>query len=288
MKIIIVAILFCLPVFAGDAALAEALAATGVAYVSKGNVVAARDHFYRALVHDESCGTALFELGRLADKDGDRTLAAIFYARAIPGLADASRAIAEARIKTLNPHAAKLTAAIDDYARGLEGLVKSHPDKHVLDEAVQRSVDLNMSRILPSSRMPKLKLPAARVSFKEDMGYVVTEFKDGVASHVGEPRSFKSVPTELSGLQYTKLVPYKASSVTVSFDTAGSLYILAAQWSGSTGEAEKLLAIGAEETLFPELNDGIKYKIWKLSKPAGATVVLANHALIATTLKKDK
>ncbi len=290
MKTILALALLCLPLLASDTDLANALAAAGTAQVAKGNTEQAKDMFYRALAYDEACGEALYELARLAERDGDKALAGTLYARSVPNLKDATkRALAEAKTKILNPLAAKVTTSFDEYARGLENVVRRNADKVTFESATQRIGTNELARFLAADKMPRIRMPVATVSFKESMGYVVAELKDGAISHVGEARAYQSVPRELIGMQYTKVVPYKESSVTVTFDGAGIVYILAERWSGYDADAAKLADLGAEKSSMAALNDGpTTYEIWQVSKPAGTTITIPHHALVAPSLRKIK
>ena len=148
--------------FSAERALAEGLTAAGIATASKGNAAQAKEIFYKALAHDDSCPDALFELAKIVDKEGDATTAgdlyqhaALIYAQeAKPGSA-LKRAEAEKRVRTLNPAAAKLSAAFEDYAADLDKVVKRLPDSLTETSAVERINELQLPTIIMAEKLPK-------------------------------------------------------------------------------------------------------------------------------------
>ena len=110
---------------AADRSVADGLTAAGVAYEAKGSTAQAKEMFYKALVHDENCPDALYELAKLTEKDGDTSLASDLYQRAITQYTQdnkpagaAKKSDAEKRLRTLNPAQPKLNAAYEEYAPG--------------------------------------------------------------------------------------------------------------------------------------------------------------------------
>jgi tetratricopeptide (TPR) repeat protein len=151
-----------------ERSVADGLTAAGVAYVAKGNASQAKDLFYKALVHDENCPDALFELAKLIEKDGDNTLASDLYQRAIvqytqdnkPANAG-KRAEAEKRLRALNPAQPKLNAAYEEYAQDLDKVVKKLPDTLTEASALERINDLKLSTLVAADKMPKFYTAAA-------------------------------------------------------------------------------------------------------------------------------
>ncbi|HLX65127.1 MAG TPA: hypothetical protein VKX17_27910 [Planctomycetota bacterium] len=141
--------------------IADGLAATGAALAAKGNIPQAKDMLYKALVHDENCPDALYELARIIEKE-DVSLAADLYQRAFteytadnkPASA-AKRSDAEKRMRTLNPAAPKLTAAYEDYAQDLDKVVKKLTDNLTETSAMERVNDLKLATLVTSDKMPK-------------------------------------------------------------------------------------------------------------------------------------
>ncbi len=126
--------------FAADPVLAEALAATGATYAARGDTERAKDALYRALANDESCATAMFELAKIADKEGNKTTASDLFTKSYGRLKDSARqAYCESRLKVLNPYAVRLHAALDEYANGLQRVEKNHiGEAVVVDEIAWR------------------------------------------------------------------------------------------------------------------------------------------------------
>lgn len=160
MKTIVLLIsLLSTAVFCSDADLAAALAETGAIHAAKNHPEQAKDALYRALVYDPACGVALFELAKIMEKEGDPKTAAIFYQRAIPALRDSSRrVVAWDRIKTLNPYAVRLTAAMEDYSKGLEAVVIKNPNRQVLGSVESRISAIRLSDFISPSKMPQLSV----------------------------------------------------------------------------------------------------------------------------------
>jgi len=154
--------LMFLSAHAAERNLADGLAAAGEATALKGNTAQAKDLFYRALAHDENCPDALFELAKIVDKDGDATTASELYQHAAlifaqenkPGTGP-KRAEAEKRVRALNPVAAKLDAAFEEYGQDLDKIVKKLPDPLTEVSAEERVNELQLPTILPPDKLPK-------------------------------------------------------------------------------------------------------------------------------------
>lgn len=122
-----------------DADLAAALAETGAIHAVKGHPEQAKDALYRALAYDMTCGVALFELAKIADKEGDLKTAGELYRRSLGCLPSGSaKSQAESRYMTLNPIAGKMALLFKDYARSLEVLSKTHTDEATLSGCNER------------------------------------------------------------------------------------------------------------------------------------------------------
>ncbi len=145
---------------ADDAAIAAALAESGAALSAKGHTQQARDFLYRALATDETCASALFELGKIEDAAGNKSLSAEFFQRCLLYMKDATkRSAAESRLRVLDPAGFKLQSAMDEYARGLEVISKRHPDQITAEVLAGRVSAMQMNQFLPESKMPKLAAP---------------------------------------------------------------------------------------------------------------------------------
>lgn len=184
---------------AEDRAVAQAMAAAGAVHASKGNDEQAKDYFFKALANDENCGEALYELGRLYEKEGNPVLAGEFYERAAVQLAGekkpalaAKRADAEKRLKAVNPLAVKLNGYFEDYARDLDRVASKLPDSMTLAALTERAEQLSLAKLLPPEKTPKF-LAEAKKNSVADVG------KDGVAGTSPE------VERELKALGWTKV-----------------------------------------------------------------------------------
>ncbi|MEI6233017.1 MAG: hypothetical protein WCT04_08190 [Planctomycetota bacterium] len=147
---------------AAERALADGLTAAGVATASKGGVAQAKDMFFKALAHDDTCPDALFELAKIVDKEGDSATAgdlfqraALIYAQEGKAANATKRTEADKRAKALNPAAAKLAAAYEDYVLDLDKIVKKLPDPLTEASALERVNDLQLPSVLPPDKLPK-------------------------------------------------------------------------------------------------------------------------------------
>src|SRR4051812_9213992 len=132
-SIIILWFILVTSILASDSDLANALAEAGALHATKGHTEQARDSIYRALVYDKECSIALFELAKIEEKEGDKKYAITLYIRALPGLTNSRRDVAETKIKFASPIAAKASAIMEEYARGLDRIIQSKPDPAVAE-----------------------------------------------------------------------------------------------------------------------------------------------------------
>jgi len=159
----IFAMTVCLtPARGSERALADGLSAAGAATAAKGNTAQAKDIFFKALAHDDSCPEALFELGKIIEKEGDVATAGDLYQRAALQFAQEAkpanatkRAEAEKRAKALNPLAAKLNTVYEDYSQDLDKIVKKLPDSLTEVSALERVNELELPGVLPPDKLPK-------------------------------------------------------------------------------------------------------------------------------------
>lgn len=160
---VLVAMAICLePARAAERNLADGLAAAGAVNLTKGNTALAKDLFYKALAHDDTCPDALFELAKIVDKEGDASTAGDLFQRAALNYAQdnkptnaAKRAEAEKRAHTLNPAAAKLCVLFEEYATDLDKIVKKLPDALTEASALERVNELQLPAVLPPDKLPK-------------------------------------------------------------------------------------------------------------------------------------
>jgi tetratricopeptide (TPR) repeat protein len=137
--LIILSVVISFSLLADDPVLAEALAATGATYAARGDTDKAKDALYRALANDQNCATAMFELAKIADKEGDKTTASDLFTKCYGRLKDtAKQAHCESRLKALNPYAIQLNVILSEYKSGLKFVEKTYPTAMVLFEAKER------------------------------------------------------------------------------------------------------------------------------------------------------
>ncbi len=141
---------------ASDSDLANALAEAGAACAAKGEIEKAKDSLYRALVYDLNCPIALFELAKIEEKSGDKKYATALYVRALPGLVHSRKDFADSKIRLLVPIHAKVSAAMDEYIRGLDRITQSKPDNAVLDAILKRVEVLHFETLVSLPKTPYL------------------------------------------------------------------------------------------------------------------------------------
>jgi hypothetical protein len=148
---------------------AAMLADTGVTLLATSKDKA-KDFFYKALAHDGNCAIALYELGKLFEAEGQNVSAADFFGRAALAFAKgekadpafaAKKSDAQRRLQKLNPLAMQYNWAMEDYAAELTKVAKNSPDSLTLEEAHSRVEKLELYKILPPEKMPKLPKPIA-------------------------------------------------------------------------------------------------------------------------------
>lgn len=156
--------------------MANGFAAAGAAQAANGNTEKARDLLYKALVYDDSCPDALYELARILDKDNHPS-AADFYRRAMMGYekekntaAAPKRAEAERRLKVLDNYFPRFNAAVEEYAQDLDKLVKKNADPVTKDAASERVTKLDLPTLLPPDKVPKFYVapPVVKAKVPDD------------------------------------------------------------------------------------------------------------------------
>lgn len=149
------------PVFSSETETATAAAFTGagIAQLYKGNVDTAKDWFYRALANDISFGPAEYQLGLLCEKENKKPEAAHMFNRACQHLpAGAQRTSAQNKLRALEPLQARLSIALDEYARGLEAMNRRNlTDPDLEEELFARGEVVKKTGVLPDSRPTLIK-----------------------------------------------------------------------------------------------------------------------------------
>jgi hypothetical protein len=152
--------------WAGDAEIAAGYAGAAAKLNGEGKPEKAKSLCYKALANDERCAAALYELGKLFEAEGSVVSAANFYSQTVRVLTtgdpvkgeDVVRlAEARRRLATLNPYAARLTGAMQEYSQGLSVALKKAPDSMSEDGALSRINALNLARYLPPEKLPQIQ-----------------------------------------------------------------------------------------------------------------------------------
>ncbi|MCY3018862.1 MAG: hypothetical protein NTW87_07530 [Planctomycetota bacterium] len=170
----------------GDPSLAAALAGSAAKLAAEGKADKARDLCFRALANDEDCPEALYELGKMFEKEGKAIAAGDFLARAArmfakneadnPGFGS-KRLDAERRLKKLNPYAGRLTELLTDYSLALSAVVRKVPDSLTKEEALDRIEALQLANFVPPDKIPAIE--RARTGPKTDSKTVTSVDSEG-------------------------------------------------------------------------------------------------------------
>jgi len=188
---------------AADKVMASALASAAAKLASDAKFEKARELCFKALANDEDCAEALFELGKIYERDGKFTAAGEFFVRAAREFgageaatpAFASRRLeAETRIKKLDPYAARFTTLLADYTAELNAITRKSTDAFTQDEACDRADALKLRTVLSPDKAPKFDRPTvAAVPVKRPP-------EDGVSrmvSRVIKPAAPTNVPPDV-------------------------------------------------------------------------------------------
>lgn len=163
-------LLFLLPLLARaeDKAVAAMLGASAARLAAEGKPDKAKELCYKALANDEDAAEALYELGKMFEKEGMTTAAGDFLVRAArqfakeeasnPGFAS-KRLDAERRVKLLNPHAPRFAELMTDYAQTLGQICKKTPDSLTAEEAQDRINALHLADVVPPDKLPAIDSP---------------------------------------------------------------------------------------------------------------------------------
>ncbi len=287
MRHIFLAILFCSLASASEQSLAEALAATGIQYIKSGRIEQAKDAFYRALAHDENCGTALFQLAKIYEKEGLKNDAANLYSRALDRLKDQQKADAESRVKALNPSAYKLSVAFQEYSRSMSDISSRYSDSQTQDAIAMRLNNFHL-KAFSSEKIVRTYggFPIASIEIEEQMGYGVGILKDKPMSHVGAQHlRYLSIPQELVGLEYALIVVNSVSEVAITFTSDGVIFVLVSKGM-SRVDTEKIRRIGKQTNLTPMSDGEGSYGVWAVYGHAGEKFTVAHHPLVALSIVK--
>lgn len=158
-----------LPARAADKMLGAALGASAARLATEGKVEKAKELCYKALANDEDAAEALYELGKIFEKEGKLTAAADFLFRAAQQLGkeeaatpafSGKRMDAERRVKALNPYATRYASVLADYTQELNSITKKVQDSLTLDEACDRADVLKLRTVVPPDKGPKFERAA--------------------------------------------------------------------------------------------------------------------------------
>jgi len=164
-----------MPAFAADKATAAALAKGAATLADQGKSDKAKEMCFKALANDSDCPEALYELGKVFEKEGNNTAAGDFLVRAAQqlGMEETAnpdfakkRKDAEIRAQKLNPFSGQLSAAFAEYSEALNGIVKKVPDSLTLEEACDRADQLKLKAMVPPEKAPKFERPVVKAPEK--------------------------------------------------------------------------------------------------------------------------
>jgi tetratricopeptide (TPR) repeat protein len=167
--LVLLAGLLALPVCAADKMLGSALGASAARLATEGKIEKARELCYKALANDEDAAEALYELGKIFEKEGKLASAADFLFRAVQQLGkdeaanpafSGKRLDAERRVKALNPYATRYASILADYTQDLNTITKKVQDSLTLDEACDRADVLKLRTVVPPDKGPKFERAA--------------------------------------------------------------------------------------------------------------------------------
>jgi hypothetical protein len=189
---------FALPeAHAADKSLAAALGASAAKLAGDGKTDKAKELCYKALANDEDCPEALYELGKIFEKEGKATAAGDFLFRAARQFAKdeganptfaSKRLDAERRVKSLNPYATRYAEAMTEYSMSLGTITKKTPDSMTAEEALDRVTILQLANVVPPEKLPNIEKPALKTPEKtvkhviDDEGFIRTVKKEVVNS----------------------------------------------------------------------------------------------------------
>ncbi|MEI6535680.1 MAG: hypothetical protein WCN98_10100 [Verrucomicrobiaceae bacterium] len=149
-----------------ERSMADGFAAAGAAQAANGKTEQAKDLLYKALVYDDSCPDALFELAKIMDKENN-PLALAFFQRAASLYekeskpTPAKKSEAEKRLKALDAYGPRLSVVMEEYALELDKIVKKIPDDATRDAASERVGAMVSANLLHADKMPKFYNAAA-------------------------------------------------------------------------------------------------------------------------------
>lgn len=163
-------LVFLLPLLgrAQDKAVAAALGASAAKLAGDGKQDKAKELCYKALANDEDSPEALYELGKIFEKEGNPTAAGDFLVRAARQFAQeeaatpafaSKRMDAERRVKGLNPFATRYTDMLTDYAVTLTQICKKSQDSLTAEEALDRISALQLDKVVAPDKLPALERP---------------------------------------------------------------------------------------------------------------------------------
>ncbi|HEY3320306.1 MAG TPA: hypothetical protein VGP72_07565 [Planctomycetota bacterium] len=172
-----------------DKVAASGFAAAAAKLAQDGKFEKARDIAFKALIYDENCPQALYELGKIFERTGPRTAAADFLSRALREIRKdetggpnypSMRMDAERRLLTLNPYTQQLSAILTEYAQEMDAVYKKSPDSLIQSEVAERVQKLHMADYVAAEKLPKVGAVALAPSTpSKDTSAVVTSTSSG-------------------------------------------------------------------------------------------------------------
>ncbi|MCY3017951.1 MAG: hypothetical protein NTW87_02825 [Planctomycetota bacterium] len=263
---------------AQDKEVAQAYATAAATLSTAGRIEKAKEQCYKALALDDECSNALYELGKIFEKEGKNTAAADFLLRAerlyakqeaADPAVGPKRQDAERRVRTLNPYAGKLTEYLTYYAQELGGIYKKSPDALTAAETSERVTALQLADFVPPEKLPVVDSPTPAVAPTPSKTVAKTpartEANPGLVQPVAKREVVNSIPVDVER----------------ALKNAG--------WSKITGTWKKKgegiyeVTDGSLET--PKVDGSVGLYVHKLD--AGFVKVMVRNARKETILPKD-
>ena len=164
---LLIAVIALIPALRADEnSEAEALAAAGQEFFSKGKIETAKDYLFKALFHNHNCAVALYELGRIYQAENNPAAASDFLSHALHEMKnlennrpDFAAKITDARLRlqSVNPYAAQFNTAMEDYAQDLGRILKRSNDSITNEEAANRVQLLSLASFVPANKLPVIQ-----------------------------------------------------------------------------------------------------------------------------------
>jgi len=206
-----------------ERSMADGFAAAGAAQAANGKTEQAKDLLYKALVYDDSCPDALFELAKIMDKENN-PLALAFFQRAASLYekeskpTPAKKSEAEKRLKALDAYGPRLSLVMEEYALELDKIVKKLPDNSTRDAATERAATLGLGGLIPAEKLPKFLAAAQGKSSAPEKNVAVAGDATKELKALGWTRVLGTVVKKSAGVYVLTDAKLEADKITGGID----------------------------------------------------------------------